>query len=432
MKIGYVGLGAMGGALVRWLIPNHQVMVFDLNPTLVASCVEAGATAASSLTEMATACDVVFLCLPRSANVEQALFGPNGLAESLSPGKIVVDQTSGLAPDTRAFAARLAKSGIVMLDAPVAGGVPAAVGGTITIMVSGPKEAMDTVMPAFRNMTAKIYYASAQVGDAQAVKTLNNMMNMVLRSTTLELAALAVKHGARLDTLQAALLAGVGGNFTTRTVLPAIVAKRSVGDFRLSLMLKDNNQALALGTACNVPMPLSALARAMVQQNIHIVGQNAGLDEVNSFMEQACGVRFAEATNTLDEVQTQALAETIGTALAACNRAIAYEILSVAASLGMNLRAFADILNNGSAWSRECETVLTELETGTPCPRTIGDTVTALRAVEDLAVANGVTIVMTGVLRGMWETACKALGADAGLDRLVTVYEAAAGLSLRA
>lgn len=422
----------MGGALVHWLIPHHDVMVCDLNPDAVAACVAKGAKAAATLPELARACDVIFLCLPRSANVEQALFGAGGLAPALTAGKIVVDQTSGLAHDTRRFAERLAEQGVTMLDAPVAGGVPSAQAGTITIMVSGPQTALDTVMPAFRNMTPKIYPASETVGDAQAVKTLNNMMNMVMRVTTLELAALAVKQGAALAPLTDALIAGAGGNFTTRTVLPAIVANRSVGDFRLLLMLKDNNQALALGAACEVPMPLSALARAVTQQNIHIIGPEAGLDEVNTYMQQACGVRFAKGTGDLSETDTQKLTATITMALAAANRAICYETLSVAAALGMNLRSFGSILNNGSAWSRECEAILDELDSGAPCPRTIGETVQALRAIDDMSVAHGVTITMTGAVRAIYETAQKTLGARASVSQLARIYEANGGVTLSA
>lgn len=431
MKIGYVGLGAMGGALVRWLIPHHDVMVRDLNPDAVAACVSAGARAADTAEELARNCDVIFLCLPRSSNVEEALFGADGLAGALSPGKIVVDQTSGLAHDTRRFARQLAEQGVAMLDAPVAGGVPNAEAGTITIMVSGAATALETVMPAFRHMTTRIYHASENVGDAQAVKTLNNMMNMVMRVATLELAALAVKMGIPLPALTDALIAGVGGNFTTRTVLPAIVAGRSTGDFRLLLMLKDNNQALALGRSCDVPMPLSALARAVVQQNIHITGPGAGLDEVITFMEQACGHRFADGAADLPTGEAQRLTAILATALAACNRAISYETLSVAARQGMDLRAFGDILNNGSAWSRECEAILDELDSGQPCPRRLGETVAALREVEDLAVANGMTIIMSGAVRAFHETALATLGPEAGLDRLAALYEAAGGVSLR-
>ena len=112
MRIGYVGLGAMGGALARHLVPKHTVTVFDLNASALAEFTALGARAASSCAELARDCEIVLLCLPRSSDVERVLFGPGGLAEGLAPGAIVVDQTSGVPDQTRAFARRLAEQGV--------------------------------------------------------------------------------------------------------------------------------------------------------------------------------------------------------------------------------------------------------------------------------------------------------------------------------
>ena len=427
MKIGYVGLGAMGGALAHWLIEDHDLLVWDLNPDTISRFTADGGRAAASLPDLARESDVIFLCLPRSKNVEQAIFGEAGLAEGLAPGKVIVDQTSGVASETKAMAARLAKIGVDLVDAPVAGGVPNAKAGTITIMLSGPDEAQQAAMPAFRAMTSRIYRASAQPGDAQSVKTLNNMMNMVFRVATLELAALAVRLGASLTELTDVLTSGQAGNFTCRTVLPAILDGRSTGDFALTLMLKDNNQALALGMAADVPMPLSALARGVLQQNINVTGPAANLDDVISFMAQACGQSFAE---TGGRNAAKDLIPLVETALAACNRAIAYEILSLAAKMGMAVADVGKIVNNGSAWSRECETVLAEVAGAAPPARTIGEAVEAMRALERLNVAEGVATVMLGEVRAIYETAQRAFGAEASVAELAGIYARDCGVSL--
>lgn len=429
MKIGYVGLGAMGGALARWLVADHDLMVWDLNPDAMARFAEYGAMPATSLPDMARACDIVFLCLPRSSNVETAIFGDGGLVGGLAPGKIVIDQTSGVGAETRDMAIRLAAQGVDMLDAPVAGGVPSAVGGTITIMLSGDDGAQARAMPALRAMTSKIYRASGVAGDAQSVKTLNNMMNMVFRVATLELAALAVRLGVPMGKLTPALEAGVAGNFTCRTVLPAIIAERSVGDFALTLMLKDNNQALELGIAAGVPMPLSALGRAAVQMNINIIGDHAGLDHVMPFMEQATGVRFMD---TFDRVTDSDVTALTITALAAANRAIAYEILSVAAKMGMDLTDFGRILNNGSAWNRECENILDELSSGRASATTLGDAIDSMRKLEELNLKHGVTTLMLGEVRAIYETAARELGMGASVSFLATLYERVGDVTLRA
>lgn len=417
MKIGYVGLGAMGGALSHWLVKKHHVLGWDLNSEVIEQFVSHGGQAAGSLAQLARDSDVIFLCLPRSRNVEDALFGDAGLAEGLSAGKIVVDQTSGIAAETHAMAQRLEAMGVTMLDAPVAGGVPAATAGTITIMVSGADAAQKQVLPAFEAMTSKIYRAGNQTGDAQSVKTLNNMMNMVFRVATLELAAVAVKMGVPLPVLADVLKNGRAGNFTCRTVLPAIIEGRSTGDFALTLMLKDNNQALELGMADEIPMPMSALARGVLQQNINLTGPSANLDDVISFMAQVTGVDFNDTQK--GEGGDDKIIGLVETALAASNRAIAYEILSVAAKKGMALSDFGEIVNNGSAWSRECEVILAELDGSAPKPtQTLGDVVRALQEIERINVTKGVAIVMLGEVRAIYETALKTFGPDASVDVL--------------
>jgi 3-hydroxyisobutyrate dehydrogenase len=426
MNIGYVGLGAMGGALAKWLITDHDLTVWDLNPAAIERFEGFGAKAAASLTDLARACDVIFLCLPRSSDVEKAIFGESGLIHGLSEGKTVVDQTSGLGSATQSMAARLQEIGVDMIDAPVAGGVPSAVGGTITIMVSGPDAAQDRVMLAFQSMTSKIYRASAQAGDAQSVKTLNNMMNMVYRVATLELVALAMRLGGKLSDLSDQFNGGIAGNFTTRTVLPALVSGRSTGDFALTLMLKDNNQALNLGMAADVPMPMSALGRAVLQQNINVIGEKANLDDVARYMSMVTGVDFASDTTGKFDPDARAAIET---ALALANRAIAYEILSVATKMWMPLFAFSEIVNNGSAWSHQCEVVVKELRGAAPATITFGVAVDALQSVERLNTYYGVATIMLGEVRTLYEMAAQEFGKGASISTLAKYYERVGQLS---
>ena len=101
MKVGYVGLGAMGGALASHLVKKHSLSVLDLNHDVVASFVGRGARGAENGADLARGCELVLLCLPRSSDVQQALFGPKGLAEGLAPGTVVIDQTSGMPSETK-------------------------------------------------------------------------------------------------------------------------------------------------------------------------------------------------------------------------------------------------------------------------------------------------------------------------------------------
>ena len=139
--VGYVGLGAMGGALASHLTKRFNLLVLDRNPAAMAAIQDARGV--SNGAELARQADVIFLCLPRSSDVREAIFGAGGLAEGLTAGKLIIDQTSGVPEQTAAIAAELAARGVMMLDAPLSGGVPAAQAGTVTIIASGPDAAWD-------------------------------------------------------------------------------------------------------------------------------------------------------------------------------------------------------------------------------------------------------------------------------------------------
>ena len=147
------------------------------------------------------------------------------------------------------------------------------------------------------------------------------------------------------------------------------------------------------------------------------------------FMEQATGVRFMD---TFDRVTDSDVTALTITALAAANRAVAYEILSVAAKMGMDLTDFGRILNNGSAWNRECENILDELSTGRASTTTLGDAIDAMRKLEELNLKHGVTTLMLGEVRAIYETAARELGMGASVSFLATLYERVGDVTLRA
>uniref|UniRef100_A0A9E7ZTZ6 NAD(P)-binding domain-containing protein n=1 Tax=Bosea sp. NBC_00436 TaxID=2969620 RepID=A0A9E7ZTZ6_9HYPH len=285
MTIGYVGLGAMGNALARRLVGTHPTLVWDLNPKAVETMERAGGRSARDLRHIAEECDVIFLCLPRSKDVESVLFG-SGMAEALRPGALVIDQTSGIPAMSAGFAKRLAANSVGMIDAPVAGGVPAALAGSVAIMVSGPDTDIDRALPLLHEISPRVFRCSHRVGDAQASKLVNNCVNSGYRMATLELVALGRKFGLSLPVLTDVLSAGWGANFTAKRLLPALVEGRPSTDFSLALMLKDVNQCLAIAASFGVPMPISSLTRGLMQAGQNLLTPTAGLDEIVDAMEQ--------------------------------------------------------------------------------------------------------------------------------------------------
>jgi len=297
MRVGYIGLGAMGGALARHLVGKYTLSVLDLNSATVATFEQLGAKRAASPAQMARDCDIVLLCLPRSSDVEKVVFGPNGLAEGLSSGKVVVDQTSGVPEETRKFARRLAETGVSLFDAPVSGAMATAVAGTISIIASGPKEAFERALPVLRSISQNVFHCGERVGNGQTMKTVNNMMNVGCRIATLEAVAMGRKFGLSLEAMIEALNASTARNYTTQGMLPAIAEGRQSTKFGLALQVKDMNQAIMLGVHRDVPLPMATLSRGVLQIGLNSLGENAQLEQMIGVIESMAGTRFATHTD---------------------------------------------------------------------------------------------------------------------------------------
>ena len=304
MRVGYVGLGAMGGALARHLVGKYTLTVLDLNQAAVRAFAELGARAAKSPAELARESDIVLLCLPRSSDVAKVLFGSSGLAEGLAQGKLVVDQTSGVPSETREFARRLGEHGVSMFDAPVSGAMATALAGTISIIASGPSEAFDRALPVLRSISTNVFHCGERVGNGQTMKAINNMMNAACRLATLEAVAMGRKYGVSLRALTEALNHSTGRNYTTQGMLPNIAEGRTSTKFALALQVKDMNQAMQLGIDREVPLPIASIARGLLQIGLNTLGPDAQLEQMIGVIESMAGTRLAPAQGSERNVQT--------------------------------------------------------------------------------------------------------------------------------
>jgi len=299
MRVGYIGLGAMGGALARHLVGKFPLTVFDLSPTVVQGFVDSGASAAASPADVARASDVVLLCLPRSSDVQKVIFGAGGLAEGLSSGSIVVDQTSGVPSETREFARQLAETGVALFDAPVSGAMATAIAGTISIIASGPSDAFDKALPILKAISPNVFHCGQRVGNGQTMKTVNNMMNVSCRLATLEVVAMGRKFGLPLETMTEAINATTARNYTSQGMLPAIAEGRQSTKFSLALQVKDIHQAISLGAEQGVPMPIGGAARAILQIGLNALGKDAQLEEMIGVIQSMAGTQFVEKSADL-------------------------------------------------------------------------------------------------------------------------------------
>ena len=423
MRIGYLGLGAMGGALSAHLAKGFDLTVYDRSPDAMAKLVALGAHAVDSAAELARRCDIILLCLPRTSDVQNALFGSGGLAEGLSAGKLVIDQTSGVPNLTHAIAQQLELQGIAMMDAPLSGGIPAAQSGTVTVIVSGADQEWTRAEPILRAMTSKVFRCSTRVGDAQALKLVNNAIGAGYRMATLELVALGRKVGLNLSVMIDALNASGAANFTSRNMLKGLIEGRSTTNFALSLMVKDLNEAMAIGAAATSAMPMTTAARALMQIGLNVLGKDARLDDVIPLAEKLADVVLKDGGPSAPANEAEILASIISVTIL-CNTIAVFECIAVGEKFGLPITEMARILNVGSAWSAASEKILPALAKNA-APQigiTCGEVAKAAKLVMKLSALAGVPLLLPHIALGYLQSALSEMGETADLGALNKLF----------
>lgn len=262
--VGFIGLGVMGGGMARCLVrAGWQVQVFARRDDAAKPVVEAGAQRAASPAALAPACRLVFLCLSDDAAVEQVLFGPQGLAEGLSAGAIVVDTSTIAATSARRFAQKLAEQGVTLLDAPVSGGQAGAESGTLACMIGGPAEAVD----ACREAMSAFCKAVTHVGDVGAGQTVKACNQVAVASALLGVAdaiALARSQGVDPAVMREVLMGGTARSFPLEKHGARIIEGDFKPGFRAKLMRKDLRIAIETARAAGLGLQGAVLAERLV------------------------------------------------------------------------------------------------------------------------------------------------------------------------
>jgi 3-hydroxyisobutyrate dehydrogenase len=258
--IGLIGVGKMGAPMGRRLAnAGRELHVHDVDPAAAEALVPCGrVTAHASLGGVAAAAGVVVLMLPNSDVVDGVVEG--GLLAALRPGDTVVDMGSSEPQRTRRLAALASELGIRMLDAPVSGGVPAAVAGTLTIMVGGPVVVLEQLRPIFELLGSRIVHVGDH-GAGHAVKALNNLMSATHLLVTSEAMHAAEAFGLNLHVVLDVVNTSSGRSGSTDNKWPNFVLPGTFDSgFSLDLMIKDMRIALGLAEAEGVATPLARRA----------------------------------------------------------------------------------------------------------------------------------------------------------------------------
>ncbi len=270
MKIGFIGVGNMGGPMCRNIVrnTNHQVVVFDLNPAAVAACTAIGASAGGSVSAVAAECDVVFTSLPMPKHVEAVALGPEGIAAHAKPGSVYIDLSTN-APDTaRRVRAGMEARGIAMLEAPVSGGTLRAEDGTIVIMVGGDEAVFEAQRPLLASFSREAIHVGA-VGFGSVAKLVNNMLAFCTAAAAAEALMLGAASGIDMHKLVAVISNASGDSAQFRKVAATAFSGDFTANFALDLAHKDLRLALGLADELGVPgmiapqvMNLMRMARA--------------------------------------------------------------------------------------------------------------------------------------------------------------------------
>lgn len=256
--VGLVGLGVMGTAiLTRLLETGHQVAAYDVNPDAVARAVEAGATAAATPMD-AAAGGVVILSLPNAAIVESAAFGGGGAATG--PVDTLVIDMSSIDPNATArLAARAAESGHAWVDAPLSGGAPAALAGTLTLMLGGEDADVARARDVLAPLASRITHCGPS-GAGQTVKLLNQIIVGTAMTGLAEVSALVRANGLDPEVVRQALSGGRADSPLLQEFFVKFASADPTVTGRISNMVKDLDGATGAGRTLGVPLPLTSAA----------------------------------------------------------------------------------------------------------------------------------------------------------------------------
>ncbi|WP_421726153.1 2-hydroxy-3-oxopropionate reductase [Bauldia sp.] len=263
MKIGFIGLGVMGRPMAGHLLAaGHELFVNRVKP-VSQFLVDQGATACATPAEVATAADVVILMVPDTPDVDEVLFGTNGVAEALSPGKLVIDMSSISPVATKDFAARIAAKNCGYLDAPVSGGEVGAKNAALTIMVGGSEDDFARALPLFETMGKTITRVGG-IGDGQTAKVANQIIVGLTIEAVAEALLFARNAGADPAKVREALMGGFASSRILEVHGERMIKETFDPGFRIRLHNKDMNLAVESARALEIGLPGTALTQQLM------------------------------------------------------------------------------------------------------------------------------------------------------------------------
>jgi len=293
-RIGFVGVGRMGGRMARRLIEaGRDLTIYDSNEAAMRTLIDIGARRADSPAAVASSTDIVLASLPTPPVVQSVALGPNGIVEG-KRAKVFVDMSTTGSIYAQRIAAGLAARNIAAVDAPVSGGLAGAERGALAVMVSCPENVFTEVAPVL-SILGKVFYIGSKPGQGQTMKLLNNLLSAAAMAISSEAVVMGVKAGLDPKLIIDVINAGTGRNSATADKFPRFVLPRTFNlGFEVALLDKDVRLCLEEADALGVPMIVGNAVRQMLAITMASEGRNADMSEMVKPLERWAGIVVGE------------------------------------------------------------------------------------------------------------------------------------------
>jgi 2-hydroxy-3-oxopropionate reductase len=276
-----------------------DLTVYDINPAVTAEFQRAGAAVASPA-QIGSTCNLIFTMLPNGAIVADVLFGPGGVSSALTPGRLVVDMSSVTPVDAQTFAKNLAALQVDFMDAPVSGGEPKAIDGTLAFMVGGQPETFERMQPYFNIMGASALLVGP-CGSGCIAKLANQIIVNLNITAVAEALVFATKAGVDPDKVYQAIRAGLAGSTVLDAKAPMMIGRNFKPGGKLSINLKDIKNVMATAHALDVPLPFTSQLLEVMQAlkvDGHLEDDHSGIVQ---YFEKLAGVQVHKPVSETEQ-----------------------------------------------------------------------------------------------------------------------------------
>ena len=290
MEAGYLGVGSMGQPMAGKLLDGgHQLTIHDVNEAAMRPLLDRQARRANSPKDLADQCRIIFVSLPTLAVFREIVFGQDGLLQG-NAMKILVNTCTVGVPFVKEIEAAMAAKGVTVVDCPISGGPTGARDGTLSVMVSGDAQAIETIRPMISLWGPTVTIAGDKPGVAQVLKLTNNILFAVSLMAASEAFVMGAKGGLDPELMLTAINAGSGANRATQVMIPRAVLTRSF-DYgaAMHILMKDIDLAMELGEELGVPMWVCQAARLVFKHAMFARSPNDDMTTVIQSIEQGAG-----------------------------------------------------------------------------------------------------------------------------------------------